>query len=243
MGVGGVIIKGGRAILDFALPPRCPGCGVIIADVGLFCPACWGELGLTGGGGGGCRRCGSGLVATDDETCHDCLADPHSPIDRMRHAVPYGEIARKLVLKLKYGRKTALAHTIAAYMARPLAQLRSDALLVPVPLHRWRIWSRGFNQSALLARRLGHSGGHPVDLELLRRTRHTPPLKGMNPKQRRDAVAGAFELRAGKAVKGRAIILVDDVVTTGSTARACAKLLKRNGAASVELIAWARVIR
>jgi ComF family protein len=231
-----------RGVVDFALPPRCPGCGVIIPQVGLFCPSCWGELGLAGTGSG-CSCCGCSLEATEAETCGRCMADPKPLLDRVRHAVEYGPIARSLVLKLKYGRKTALAGTVAGYMARPLTALTPGALLVPVPLHRRRLWNRGFNQAALIARALGRRAGHPVDVELLRRTVHTPRLKGMNPVQRREAVKNAFALRAGKDVRGRTIILVDDVITTGSTAEACAKLLKRHGAASVELIAWARVSR
>ncbi len=242
MGVLSTARKLGQSAIDFALPPRCPGCGSIIGQVGLFCPGCWGELGLAGAGSG-CQRCGQALAGTEADTCAGCLAEPRPTLNRIRHAVPYGDIARHLVLKLKYGRKTALAATLAGYMARQLGDLTREALLVPVPLHRWRLWSRGFNQSALIARALGRRAGHPVDVELLRRLRNTPPLKGMNPSQRHDTVKGAFALRAGKEVRGRAIILVDDVITTVSTAEACAKLLKKHGAASVELIAWARVAR
>ena len=242
MGMKSAVVTIGRSIVDFALPPRCPGCGLIIGDVGLFCPTCWGELGFAGANSG-CHSCGQALAGTEAEICAACHADPQPTLDRMRHAVPYGDISRHLVVKLKYGRKTALAGTLANYMARQLGELTAGALLVPVPLHRWRLWSRGFNQSALIARGLGRQSGHPVDVELLQRLRNTPPLKGMNPSQRLETVKGAFALRAGKDVRGQAIILVDDVITTGSTARACAKLLKKHGAASVELIAWARVAR
>ena len=229
-----------RAGLDFALPPRCTGCGAITADVDLFCQPCWGAVDFLGAGG--CRTCALPLEATEAETCAACLAVPPR-IDRIRAAVAYGDTARTLVLRLKYGRKTALARTMAAYMKRPLAELSKDALLVPVPLHRWRLWSRGFNQSALIASALAKLSGRPVSVDLLKRSRATPKLKGMSVTERRKAVNGAFALRDRGDVKGRRIILVDDVFTTGSTATACAKLLKKQGAASVELIAWARVIR
>lgn len=122
---------------------------------------------------------------------------------------------------------------------------RGDALLVPVPLHRWRIWRRGYNQSALLASALGRHSGLPVDLSLLRRTASIPPLKNMNRAKRRETVRRAFAIDppAAPVLKGRMIMLVDDVYTTGSTADACAKALKKAGAISVELHVWARVVR
>lgn len=231
--------RAGRLLLDFALPPRCPACGTITAEVDLFCHDCWQAVEFLGQG---CTTCGLPLEATEAETCGACLADP-PPLHRIRSAVAYGEAARSLVLRLKYGRKTALARTMAHYMRRPLGELSRDALLVPVPLHRRRLWGRGFNQAAVIASELARKSGGETDALLLRRTRHTPRLKGMSVSERRRAVQGAFAVRAGREVKGRRIILVDDVYTSGSTAAACARLLKRNGAESVELLTWARVVR
>ena len=230
----------GRTMLDFALPPRCAGCGAITAQVDLFCQACWTDVEFLGSGG--CQTCGIPLEATEADTCGACLAAPPR-LDRIRAAVAYGDAARSLVLRLKYGRKTALARTMAAYMKRSLGDLSPGAVLVPVPLHRWRLWQRGFNQSALIGRQLARQTGAAFEVDLLQRSRATPRLKGMSVAERRQAVNGAFALREGRDVRGRSIILVDDVFTTGSTASACAKLLKRHGAASVELIAWARVVR
>jgi len=224
--------------LDFALPPRCSGCGTITASVGLFCAGCWPQLEFLAGG---CQRCGLPLEGTAADECGACLADS-GPLDRIRAAVAYGEQARSLVLRLKYGRKTALARTMAGYMRRPLGELHPDALLVPVPLHRWRLWSRGFNQAQLIAAALTRLSGRPNDPFVLQRTRGTPKLKGMSASERRRAVQGAFALAPKVDVKGRHLVLVDDVYTTGSTADACARLLKRKGAATVELLAWARVV-
>ena len=125
----------------------------------------------------------------------------------------------------------------------PLVALSGDALLVPVPLHRTRLWGRGFNQSALVARELSRRLSIANDPFALRRIRRTPALKGMSPPQRRKTVAGAFAVRDKAAVAGKTVILVDDVLTTGSTAEACARTLKRAGAARVELVSWARVVR
>ena len=128
-------------------------------------------------------------------------------------------------------------------MAPLVAGDAADRFLVPVPLHRTRLWSRGFNQSALIARELSRRLGIKADPFLLRRSKRTPALKGMNALQRRKAVAGAFRVADKSKVAGKTIVLVDDVLTTGSTAEACARTLKRAGAARVELISWARVVR
>jgi len=230
----------GKALLDFALPPRCAGCAEVIEDVGAFCPDCWG--GMEWLGNGGCQTCGLPLTATEAEQCGRCLADPPK-LDRMRAAVAYDDLSRSIVLRLKYGRKVALARTMARYMA-PLGEPgRGGALVMAVPLHRRRLWWRGFNQSGLVARELAKGWGFPFEAGLLRRTKATVPLKGMSHGQRRKAVSGAFAVVDPDRIKGREIILVDDVLTSGSTAEACARALRKAGAARVELICWARVVR
>ena len=231
-------------LLDFALPPRCAGCAEIIDELDGFCTECW--LTLDWLGNAGCEHCGMPLEATDAALCGRCLVAPPT-LDRMRAAVAYGPLSRVIALKLKYGRKVALARTMARYMA-PLRGPGDDAILVPVPLHRRRLWWRGFNQSGLIAKVLSERWQLPVDQHLLRRIKPTPPLKGMNEAQRRSAVSGAFmavegRLIDGRGIDGRTVILIDDVLTTGSTAAACAKALRKAGAGRVELISWARVVR
>jgi ComF family protein len=230
----------GKLLLDFALPPRCAGCGEVSEEVGAFCPSCWARLEWLGNAG--CQRCGLPLAGTEAETCGRCLADPPT-LDRIRAAVAYDEIPRSVALRLKYGRKVALAETMARYMAPLRSDWAEGAVLMPVPLHRWRLWGRGFNQSALVAQALSQRWGLGVASGALRRIKRTQPLKGMNHSQRRRAVAGAFKVSGELDLRGKTVILIDDVLTSGSTAEACARALRRAGAGQVELICWARVVR
>jgi len=226
-------------ILDLALPPRCPACGTIVIEIQSFCADCWRKVDWLGDGG--CVSCGLPLEATDLEQCAACLAK--APIiGRTRAAVAYSDATRTLPLRLKYSRKVALARTMARYM-RPLLDETGDPILVPVPLHRSRLWSRGFNQAALIARELARGCKIGHDPLVLRRRKRTAALKGMTPLQRRREVAGAFEVVEPEKMAGRKIILVDGVLTTGSTANSCARTLKKAGAGRVDLICWARVVR
>lgn len=229
-----------RRLLDFALPARCAGCGTIVGEVHSFCPDCWKQIHFLGDNG--CSTCGLPLEATDAELCGACIAVPPR-IQRTRSAVAYDDLSRDIAIRLKYGRKVALARTMARYMTSHVACGDEDSILVPVPLHRGRLWQRGFNQSALVARELARQTGLRSEPRLLRRIRRTPPLKGMSLSQRRRTVAGAFSVDPSVNLQGRTVVLVDDVLTTGSTANACARALKRAGAERVELVSWARVIR
>jgi ComF family protein len=228
-----------RWALDFALPPRCAGCGAIVSEVHSFCSDCWKQVNFLGNSG--CGACGLPLEGTDIGTCAACLAAPPR-IARTRSAVAYDDLSRSLAIRLKYGRKVALARTMARYMA-PLVAGSPGSVLVPVPLHRSRLWQRGFNQAVLIARELSKAADIDLHTDVLARTRRTPALKGMSHHQRREAVRGAFQVKDKRAVEGKTVILVDDVLTTGSTADACARALQRAGAARVELVSWARVSR
>ena len=232
-----------RQLLDFALPPRCPGCGAIVGELHRFCLDCWRSLAFLGEPC--CERCGLPFEygGEAEAECGRCLADP-PPFDRLRAAVAYGEISRRVALRLKYSGRPGLAGTLAHFMLRHMPDGGGEALIVPVPLHRWRIWRRGYNQAALIASSLSRRSGLPAALDLLRRTRATPPLRGLGRRERALAVRGAFKVppEARPFLAGRRVILVDDVYTSGATASACARALKRAGAASVEILCWARVV-
>ena len=229
----------GRNALDFALPARCAGCGTITDAPDQFCTACWQQVDWLGTGG--CACCGIPLEATEAEQCGRCMAE--TPIiARTRAAVAYGDIPRSLVLRLKYSRKGALAATMARYM-RPLVDIVPEAIIVPVPLHWTRIWWRGFNQSGLIAAKLARLTGLAHRPTILERVKRTRSLKNMSPKQRADEVRAAFKVADVALVQGMRVILVDDVLTSGSTSDACAKMLLRAGAARVDLLCFARVVR
>lgn len=228
-----------RHVIGFALPPRCPGCGVPLAEDHRFCALCWTALRFLGPPWcAGCNR-PFAFDRGDDARCAACLAAPprHAGV---RAAVAYGPIARTLALRLKYGGRIAFAETMARQMRRLLPP--DTDLLVPVPLHRWRIWSRGFNQAALIADAVALLSGVRHDRDVLIRTRRTILLRGLGGRQRAKAVAGAFGVAAPDRVRGRAIALVDDVYTSGATADACTRALLRAGARSVTILCWARVL-
>jgi len=226
-------------LLDFALPPRCPGCGIITADLHAFCADCWRQVHFLGDSG--CETCGLPLEGTEAGQCGACLAQPPR-IERTRAAVAYDDLTRGLAIRLKYGRKVALARTMSRYMAPLIEGEGGEQIIVPVPLHRTRLWGRGFNQAAMIGRELARRTGVAEAPFALRRVKRTPSLRGLSGNQRRRAVSGAFKADRAQ-IEGKTVILVDDVLTTGSTAEGCARALKRAGAARVELISWARVMR
>ncbi len=238
---GGRIRQGMAQALGLALPPRCPGCGAVTPADHRFCAGCWGSLHFLGPPW--CAGCnlpfafdrGAGAL------CGTCLADP--PRHRgVRAAVAYGAVARTLALKLNYGGRAAYAETAARHMAR-LMPAGAD-LLVPVPLHRWRLWRRGYNQAGLIAGALARLTGMPVDHRALERHRATPVLRGLGARGRRAALAGALRVAPGRkaSVAGRAGVVAGDVHTSGATGNAATSALLAAGAASVTILCWARVL-
>jgi ComF family protein len=159
-------------------------------------------------------------------------------------ATLYNDTSRQLVLRFKHGGRISLATMMARLMAARLGPLPTDALLVPVPLHRWRIWRRGYNQAALLAQEIASLTRRPVCVDALLRTRKTPSLGGLGRKAREQTLAGAIVASATRrqAIAGRQIVLVDDVLTSGATTDACTRALLRAGAASVRIACFARVL-
>lgn len=239
------ISAGLRPIVDLVYPPRCPLCGEAVSDQGGLCSECFTELEMPGEPA--CETCQRPLGNSGTKKSEQCFACQN---EAPRHsgivaATLYNDASRELVLKFKHGGKIALASLLGRLMAGKLDPQGDDPpLLIPVPLHRLRIWERGFNQSALLARELERHGKGELLLDGLVRRKRTPSLGGLGNKERRAALKGAIEVRKRclKRIAGRDVILVDDVLTSGATSNACIDALLAGGARSVKLACFARVV-
>lgn len=218
-----------RALLELVYPPRCAACGAPV-DAEPFCPVCAEAVDPVPPG---CGRCGlPGPLAR----CGACDVAPPA-FDAVRAAALFGGPLADAIHRLKYGNRPALARPLGAWLASRVA-LPPEAAVVSVPLGRARRIARGYDQAALLADRLARAAGRPRLRTVLARIRETPPQVGRTRAERARNVAGAF--RATAAARGRDLVLVDDVVTTGATANAAAEALRRAGARAVIVVALAR---
>lgn len=244
-----------RRALDLVLPTRCLGCGVEVAGDGSLCPACWQGIGFIAAPH--CARCGlpfdydpTGEGATGDGAdrliCGACAAHPPA-FDRCRSVFAYDDGSRPLVLGFKHGDRTDCAPAFARWLARAAALLLTepDTLIAPVPLHRWRLLKRRYNQSALMALALGRLTGRTVIPDLLVRRRATESQGGLTAKGRARNVAGAFapHPRWRDRLRGARVLLIDDVYTTGATVGECARVLRRAGVRAVDVATLARVVK
>jgi len=232
-----------RAILDIALPTLCAACREPVAGDGL-CAACWGQLSFIAPPY--CPRLGIPFVYDPGPgiLSMQAIADPPT-FHRARAAVRYDDIAKTLVHALKYQDRTDLAPTMGRWMARAGSELLADAdLLVPVPLHWRRAWSRRYNQSGALAVTIARGSGTAIASDALQRVRPTQRQVGLSRSERTANVQGAFAVPPDRAaaVNGRHIVLIDDVLTSGATVDACARALLRAKARQVDVLVFARVV-
>lgn len=232
-----------RALADLLFPPLCMSCRAPVGQEGL-CAACW--SGITFLDGPACACCGLPFpVALEGENiCAACLARQPA-FDTARAIMAYDDKSRGAILALKHADRLELVPGFARWLARSgQGMLGGCDMIVPVPLHRFRLWQRRYNQSAELARRLMNGRDITADPFALVRTRVTPSQGAMaSAKARRRNVQRAFRVPDPARVHGRHVLLLDDVLTTGATAEACARALKRAGAAGVHVLALARVVK
>lgn len=230
------------SVVDAIYPPRCPLCGAGIAVHGSLCPACWN--GLSFPAEPACGTCQRPITVHlgPGGLCGACLAKPPRH-DGIVAGTLYNATSRALVLQFKHSGRIALAPLLARMMTARLQGVDEHWLVVPVPLHRWRLMRRGYNQAALLAREIARRTGGRLVVDGLWRVRRTPSLGDLGRKERARVLSGAIAVnrRRKASLKGARVLLVDDVLTSGATTDACTRMLKRAGAATVRIACFARV--
>jgi len=242
-------------LLDLVFPPFCPVCRQRLGDGRRdpLCGTCWEAFDRIVAPL--CVVCGVPFGSTlphhsaatalaSARRCGACQRRP-PPFHYARAAVRYDDIAREAVHALKFRGRRPLAAPLGDLLAEislPEIPRGGPDLVIPVPLHRRRERHRGFNQALLLARRLGEAWHVPVGTDVLARTVATPPQTELTATARRTNVRGAFALRRPELVVGRHVVLVDDVITTGSTVGACVRCLREGGATTVGVLTVARAI-
>lgn len=225
-------------------PPVCAGCRRQVSQPGALCGQCWPKLRFLEQpwcavmGTPFQHEMGEGFLSAE------AIANP-PPFARARAAVAYSGVARNMVQSLKYADRTDLAPWMARWMLRAGAELIADAdVVVPVPLHWRRFFTRRFNQSAELARAVARLSGKRFEPTAIRRVKVTRQQVGLGVAERQDNVRAAFRVPPEHdiTVRGRRVLLVDDVYTTGATVSSVAKALRRGGAAAVDVLTFARVL-
>jgi ComF family protein len=239
------LLRGGlTAILDAAYPPQCAACRAITAEPATLCARCWREMPFITRPY--CERLGTPFAVDIGGTLLSPAAIADPPVfNRARSVARFDGAARELVHKLKYGDRQELALAMGSMMATAAADcLAEAAVIVPVPLHWTRLWQRRFNQATALAAIIGQRTGLPMEPQLLRRRKRTASQVGKTRAERQANLQGAFVVPEGMkmALKGQHVLLVDDVMTTNSTANAASRVLLRGGAASVDIVTFARVV-
>lgn len=241
--LGNGLNAGRRAIVDFVLPPQCPVCRSVIQEQGNLCGACWMALDIVAEPV--CDRLGVPFALPASPGTVSLEAQTNPPVySRARCAVLFNEPARQLVHGLKYRDRQDYALPMARMMVRAGQELLIEAdVIVPIPLHWRRLWSRRFNQSQQLAERVGGLTDKPLLFDGLTRTRATPRQVGLSSGQRKRNVAGAFSVsaRQEETIRGRSIVLIDDVLTTGATANAASRAMLQAGATRVDVLVFAQV--
>jgi ComF family protein len=241
----GLILSYVKRFIFQVLPPKCPLSGEIVESQGMLSSKAWQSLNFISSPI--CNCCGLPLEIEIDEAasllCASCMADP-KPYNKARSAIVYDDASRNLILAFKHGDQTHMTLTFVPWLKRAGLEMLDDCdLLVPVPLHWLRLLKRRYNQSALITSRLARETGIAHVPDILKRVRHTPVQGHLSSRDRQKNVAGAFIVNAKhrQTVRGRKIILVDDVFTTGATIGECAETLYAAGALRVDVLTVARV--
>lgn len=239
----GTLWRAAGAIADLVMPPLCLSCHAPLTSHDALCPGCWSKIDFIRAPL--CDRLGLPMPFDTGGTMVSAAAIADQPeYDRARAVARFDGVMRSLVHDLKFRDRHDARRLFGRWLVQAGAELLAGAdVIVPVPLTRWRLLSRRFNQAAILAQEVSRLTGVGAEPLALLRTRRTLPQVGLTRLQRRKNVAGAFAVASDCKVRiaGARVLLIDDVITTGATARACARTLKRAGAASVDVLALAMV--
>ena len=240
----GALRRAAAAAIDLLYPPTCIACQRATGLPQSLCAGCWSGVRFIERPY--CERLGTPFAVDLGAPLLSPAAIADPPVYRRARAVAqYDEVARALVHRLKYGDRLELAQALGAMMTRTGAELLAEAdVIVPVPLHRRRLWRRRFNQAMALSLVVSRRSRVPCDPFLLARVKATRQQVGLTRAQRQENLQGAFRVpaEARPRLAGRRVLLVDDVLTTGSTANAAERVLLRGGAESVDVLAFARVV-
>ena len=234
-----------KKMLDLALPPRCVVSGDPVDEQGMLAPSVW--AGLRFIGSPQCKQCGLPFEYEVDEStlCGTCI-ETAPAYTTARAALAYDDGSRDIILRFKHADQMHAVRAFLPWLKSAGAGFLNEAdLIVPVPLHRWRLLKRRYNQAAVMGMTLGRDIGKPCIPDALLRTRSTPSQGHLKRDEREKNVKKAFAIneRHKEAVKGKTIVLIDDVYTTGATVQECAKTLLRAGAKTVHVLTLARVVR
>lgn len=234
-----------KKFINLILPPRCLICGKIIETDNALCSECFNDITFITKPY--CQCCGRPLSFTNlskDLYCPECLKKKDSVLDLCRSAIQYDEYSKKLILDFKFADHLENRYLLTQWLiiaGKDIFKAKPDIVL-PVPLHYSRLFKRKYNQSAILARELSKKTSIPVRYDILKKYRYTKPQVICSGKQRQKNIKDAFAVTNPNFVKGKNIVLIDDVYTTGSTLKECAKMLKKAGAKNVSALTIARVI-
>lgn len=221
-----------KTLLDILFPPACPFCEEDLASAEGLCPRCKEGFLARKLNGPFCIVCGEPFASGSGgaHTCGTCIAEK-IPFIEARSACMYEGCVLDAVHSLKYAGKTNLARALGAITAKAALSLSAKPdIIVPVPLHKKKLRARGFNQSLLISRGVAKALSVKIDYTSLKRIRHTGQQVGLKADERKKNVAGAFELKGPEKFKGKRVLLIDDVYTTGATIKECSKVLRKAGA-------------
>ncbi len=227
-------MKSGSLLVSYFFPSACVACQAVFpfGEEGPFCTSCESQIKLQPRSQ--CTLCGDAFFHDDisSHVCGECLKDP-PPFQKAWSVFELGEVLKKTVHGLKYLSKESTLSWFGKRLTESIQHQMSEVIfdvLMPVPLHTWRLWRRGYNQSLLLARQIQKQSKIPIDTKNLIRVKYEKSQVAKTREERIKSMRGSFAVRNPENLKNKKVLLIDDVYTTGATVRECSKVLKKAGA-------------